>query len=798
MANGQEVHRPGAFKQQNKQHKTGQHRSKGKLKTDGKGRVSVKVIGRKKTSLTKQQRRQQMVQLRKLKREEVLTKKRAKGQGSGAPLLTAVVSLGGDVDAKKILKSIQDSDDSLTVRVSELGTVHLSVPRFKLRMSFVETKYGDLYNILDVAKVADSLLLLIGPDGMSEYGQYCLTCLCSQGIPTPNFVLQGSDKLASKKQASVKKTVLKEVSKWFPDEKLHTLDTPQDGLTMLRILAQQKQLLVILKETRPHVLAEEIHFELPTAESNRGILKVSGYVRGQTLSVNSLVHLPGYGDFQLLQIDAPPDPFPLTHDKDGSQSRNKNIDIEMQSTEVKLMERADPLKQESLQAEVVPDPMEGEQTWPTEEELAEAASNAKQVVRRVPKGTSVYQASWIVDSEDEADLDQEDDISEMEFEGGAHSSSEPDDSDGNASDNDEYEELTTEGDDAKYDAAIDLEEEQQMLSKYKEERLHVMFPDEIDTPMNAYARTRFQKYRGLKSFRTTLWDPKENLPLDYARIYQFENFRKTKRRIMKSTEELQGVLPGWYVTLYIANVPKEFMESYTEGKPVVVFSPLQHEQKMTVCNFLLHRYTGNQAPHKSKEKMIFHVGYRRFMARPIYSQHTNGNKHKFEKFLPKEGVFVATVFAPVMFPPASVLMFHEAPNGQHNLLATGSLLSVDPDRIITKRIILSGHPFKINRKMAVVRYMFFNREDIAWFKPVELRTKWGRRGHIKEALGTHGHMKCVFDGQLKSQDTVLMNLYKRVFPKWYFESIVKSPEPNTTDFQYISVDMEDPSDTGCV
>lgn len=38
--------------------------------------------------------------------------------------------------------------------------------------------------------------------------------------------------------------------------------------------------------------------------------------------------------------------------------------------------------------------------------------------------------------------------------------------------------------------------------------------------------------------------------------------------------------------------------------------------------------------------------------------------------------------------------------------------------------------------------------------------------------GTHGHMKCVFDDQLKSQDTILLHLYKRVFPKFAYDECI--------------------------
>lgn len=70
---------------------------------------------------------------------------------------------------------------------------------------------------------------------------------------------------------------------------------------------------------------------------------------------------------------------------------------------------------------------------------------------------------------------------------------------------------------------------------------------------------------------------------------------------------------------------------------------------------------------------------------------------------------VVTAYAPITFPPASVLLFKQNSNGTHSLIATGHLLSVDPDRMVIKRVVLSGHPFKIFTKMAVVRYMFFSR-----------------------------------------------------------------------------------------
>lgn len=69
---------------------------------------------------------------------------------------------------------------------------------------------------------------------------------------------------------------------------------------------------------------------------------------------------------------------------------------------------------DDLTSHNVPDLLANEQTWPTEEEMAGApgseARSAPRRVKRVPKGTSAYQAAWIFDDDDdEVDGDDSDD-----------------------------------------------------------------------------------------------------------------------------------------------------------------------------------------------------------------------------------------------------------------------------------------------------------------------------------------------------------------------------------------------------
>lgn len=70
----------------------------------------------------------------------------------------------------------------------------------------------------------------------------------------------------------------------------------------------------------------------------------------------------------------------------------------------------------------------------------------------------------------------------------------------------------------------------------------------------------------------------------------------------------------------------------------------------------------------------------------------NSDKHKMEKFLHAGRFSIASVFAPISFPPLPLIALKNMGEAASPVVAAvGSLKSIDPDRIILKKIILTGY-----------------------------------------------------------------------------------------------------------
>lgn len=333
------------------------------------------------------------------------------------------------------------------------------------------------------------------------------------------------------------------------------------------------------------------------------------------------------------------------------------------------------------------------------------------------------------------------------------------------------------------------------------ERDSLEFPDEVDTPLDQPASTRFARYRGLQNFGTAQWDVRENLPFRYSQIYQFENFEQAQNATLReeqelykagmfsnsnSMEDIASFLPNYAAGVVIPGVQVRITVSVPEdiakliygslSRPLIVSTLFANEHKVSVVNFQLRRKAEYSEPIKGKTPLMIHCGFRRYLLRPVYSDDAVSGKHLIDRFFQLGRFTVATAYCPIMYPPAPVLAFLPSSTYQSasskrfydssEYVAFGSLLNVDPLRMNIKRIVLTGYCVRVHKRGAVVRFMFFNAEDVRWFTPVQLRTKNGLVGEIREPLGTKGYFKCIFNDFIKQNDTVCMYLYKRQYPKW--------------------------------
>ncbi|KAL8514967.1 hypothetical protein ACS0TY_013885 [Phlomoides rotata] len=597
----------GSKHQINKAHKTrfASKSSRNVHKISSQDKVKMSKSKRNVAEGAKASRLQRNKMMKEQKRAAVLKEKRSLSGPSSPPRVIVLFGLSSCVNLNAVEKDIL----SLLSKEGNSPTLPATASsEFNLRATVLKAPHGDLSTCIEMAKVADLLAFVASPNSIDEangtdsfidsFGSQCLSVFRQLGLPSTVVLIRDLPDDVKSKHELKKMCTSALASEFREDCKFYAADKEEELHKFMWLFKDQRLTVPHWRNQRSYLMAQKVDMVADTCSSEKCTVVLTGYLRAHNLSVNQLVHVAGAGDFQLSKIELLKDPCPL--------NVRKGMDVMDSESDIQVMTclTPDTLKQEPLVVENAPDPLAGEQTWPTEAEMAEADRNVEEKKtkkkRRLPKGISEYQAAWIVD---DSDIDYSD-SDEVEDDGMVVDDGENGFSDKKFGNNFEFDEdqasLNLRDSDEETDSVMmeddNLTKEQiaDQIRKIKESHAEdEEYPDEVDTPIDVPARKRFAKYRGVKSFKTSTWDPKESLPPEYARIFAFDNFSRTKKHVLAKAldmeQETDGCVPvGSYTRLYIKDVSTGVASKLcrlANKMPVIACGLLQHESKVSVLNF---------------------------------------------------------------------------------------------------------------------------------------------------------------------------------------------------------------------
>ncbi|CAO3607470.1 unnamed protein product [Mucor hiemalis] len=207
----------------------------------------------------------------------------------------------------------------------------------KRRLTFMECN-NDMNSMIDVAKVADLVLLMIDASFGFEMETFeFLNILQSHGFPKVMGVLTHLDKFRNNKTLKTTKKRLKNRfwTEIYQGAKLFYLSGIINGKypnmeiqNLSRFISVMKFRPLVWRNTHPYVVADRIEDltdpELLHRKPNCDrTVTLYGYLRGTNLKPNMRVHIPGAGDHYLADVSVLPDPCPLP-DKERKRLDEKN------------------------------------------------------------------------------------------------------------------------------------------------------------------------------------------------------------------------------------------------------------------------------------------------------------------------------------------------------------------------------------------------------------------------------------------------------------------------------------------
>ena len=401
------------------------HATKNILRDLAKGRIQKRRRdenhkSRQQHVMSKLDRKNQSRQKQLLKQQQHAKSTKVFSGQNGAPRIVAVVPLCSDVHADDAVRRLNASLE-IDHYVPQQGTCTVRIERFKQSIQYVLCS-RNMLRTLDICRAADYVMFVLSASQeVDSAGEALLKTIESQGVTDVVPVVSGLDSSRSlKEKQSVNSSLKSYINHFFPQQdRVHSLDAPQDCSNIIRSLCSSVPKGIRWRADRGWLFVDEATRE-EHASSGHTSVALTGFVRGSGLSANRLLQVGDYGALQIEKIVAAP-----------LQSKRKRKADEMAVDEpdaVQVLALPDSAQDDLAEMALADVVMDDEGLAA----MSEAASERRGVLiddehyfseeeepsveqsRKLPRGTSSYQAAWYLDGMSDSGSDWEDSVDQVQ------------------------------------------------------------------------------------------------------------------------------------------------------------------------------------------------------------------------------------------------------------------------------------------------------------------------------------------------------------------------------------------------
>ena len=238
---------------------------------------------------------------------------------------------------------------------------------------------------------------------------------------------------------------------------------------------------------------------------------------------------------------------------------------------------------------------------------------------------------------------------------------------------------------------------------------------------------------------------------------------------------------GTYIRIDLKKIKKKYADHFDPNHPIILstLSLQETESQMGFMKIRFSKHLWYPKILKTNDPIILSIGWRKFQTTMAYCVEDKNHRLRLIKYTPKFTNCIAICYGPQVPINVSVVALQnnleETKDDNFRICGTGDVIEVNQSFEIVKKLKLIGDPEEIYKKTANIKNMFNSNLEVARYIGAKIQTVSGIRGIIKKQLNTkpEGRFRATFEDKILKSDVVFLKTWAPVELNKFYNPIIE-------------------------